>query len=195
MERSGLGARHWVFDMDGTLTVGVHDFAGLRRALGLPAGCNILAAVSARPPAEAAELFAQVEAWELALVDRVELAAGARPLLDHLAGRGVALSLLTRNTVPVARRTLAACGLERYFEPARVWGRESAPPKPAPDGILGLCALAGVSARDSVMVGDYLYDLQAGRRAGAFTVYVGPARPEWATEADLQVPTLEMLVD
>ena len=26
--------RHWVFDMDGTLTVAVHDFAEIRRALG-----------------------------------------------------------------------------------------------------------------------------------------------------------------
>ena len=28
--------RHWVFDMDGTLTVAVHDFAAIRVALGDP---------------------------------------------------------------------------------------------------------------------------------------------------------------
>ena len=28
--------RHWVFDMDGTLTVAVHDFPAIKRALGIP---------------------------------------------------------------------------------------------------------------------------------------------------------------
>lgn len=31
------GYRHWVFDMDGTLTEAVHDFALIRRALEIPA--------------------------------------------------------------------------------------------------------------------------------------------------------------
>lgn len=33
--------RHWVFDMDGTLTVAVHDFAAIRRALEIPAEADI----------------------------------------------------------------------------------------------------------------------------------------------------------
>ena len=28
--------KHWVFDMDGTLTVAVHDFAAIREALDIP---------------------------------------------------------------------------------------------------------------------------------------------------------------
>jgi phosphoglycolate phosphatase-like HAD superfamily hydrolase len=27
---------HWVFDMDGTLTIAVHDFAAIREALSIP---------------------------------------------------------------------------------------------------------------------------------------------------------------
>lgn len=34
--------RHWVFDMDGTLTVAVHDFAAIRRALEIAAEEDIL---------------------------------------------------------------------------------------------------------------------------------------------------------
>ncbi|MGE8273775.1 MAG: HAD family hydrolase, partial [Stenotrophomonas sp.] len=29
--------RHWVFDMDGTLTVAMHDFARIKRELAIPA--------------------------------------------------------------------------------------------------------------------------------------------------------------
>ncbi|HCR31850.1 MAG TPA: HAD family hydrolase, partial [Stenotrophomonas sp.] len=28
--------RHWVFDMDGTLTVAMHDFERIKRELGIP---------------------------------------------------------------------------------------------------------------------------------------------------------------
>jgi len=34
--------RHWVFDMDGTLTIAVHDFAAIRRALEIPEEDDIL---------------------------------------------------------------------------------------------------------------------------------------------------------
>ena len=39
--------RHWVFDMDGTLTVAVHDFAAIRRALEIPPQDDILAHLAA----------------------------------------------------------------------------------------------------------------------------------------------------
>ena len=41
--RSPLAGRgHWVFDMDGTLTVAAHDFDAIRRELGVPAGKPLL---------------------------------------------------------------------------------------------------------------------------------------------------------
>jgi phosphoglycolate phosphatase-like HAD superfamily hydrolase len=45
------------------------------------------------------------------------------------------------------------------------------------------------------MVGDYLYDLQAGRAAGTATVHVDPSgRFAFAEHADVQVPSLEALL-
>ena len=46
--------RHWVFDMDGTLTVAVHDFAAIRVALAIPAEDDILTHLAALPADEAA---------------------------------------------------------------------------------------------------------------------------------------------
>ena len=37
-----LGRRHWVFDLDGTLTVGIHDFPRIRALLGVPEGGDII---------------------------------------------------------------------------------------------------------------------------------------------------------
>ena len=36
-----LGRRHWIFDLDGTLTVAAHDFAAIRRTLGIPPGRDV----------------------------------------------------------------------------------------------------------------------------------------------------------
>jgi len=45
------------------------------------------------------------------------------------------------------------------------------------------------------MVGDYLYDLQAGRLAGALTVHVDSSRSFiWPELADVAVGTLEELL-
>ena len=41
--------RHWVFDMDGTLTVAVHDFAAIRQALAIPPEHDILTHLAALP--------------------------------------------------------------------------------------------------------------------------------------------------
>lgn len=46
--------RHWVFDMDGTLTIAVHDFAAIRVALAIPAEDDILTHLAALPADEAA---------------------------------------------------------------------------------------------------------------------------------------------
>ena len=55
-------------------------------------------------------------------------------------------------------------------------GRAEAPPKPDPAGIYHLQDVWQVEADSLVMVGDYLFDLQAGKSAGAMTIHV--ARPD-----------------
>ena len=37
-----LKRKNWIFDLDGTLTVAVHDFDAIRKELGIPAGLPIV---------------------------------------------------------------------------------------------------------------------------------------------------------
>lgn len=53
--------KHWVFDMDGTLTVAVHDFAAIRVALDIPPEDDILTHLAALP----ADVAAAKHAWLL----------------------------------------------------------------------------------------------------------------------------------
>lgn len=185
--------RHWIFDLDGTLTVAVHDFDDLRRRLGLPPGASILETIDQRPADERSDLLARVAAWEQALIDQATLAPGALKLLDFLADRGHHLGILTRNLKGIALATLQRVGLADRFPPDLVVGREEAPAKPEPGGVHCLLQRWQADPSDAVMVGDYLYDLQAGRRAGVFTVHVGSA-PGWPEWTDRRVEGLEELV-
>lgn len=175
---------HWIFDLDGTLTCAVHDFDALRRRLGLPAQAPILETIDGYPPAERARLLAQVAAWEAELIEHARPAPGANELLNHLKDQGFRLGILTRNLKSIALATLDRAGLAPWFAPEVVVGREEAPAKPEPGGVLHLLAHWGAAPADAVMVGDYLYDLQAGRRAGVATLHVGPAPgwPEWTDQ-------------
>jgi len=186
---------HWVFDLDGTLTVAVHDFAAIRRELSIPDGCDILGHLASLPEYRARPLHDRLQEIELELAQITEAAPGARELLDRLYGAGASLGVLTRNTRDNALRTLEMIGLGGYFAAADVLGRDDALPKPDPDGIHRLMTLWEAEAATTAMVGDYLYDLQAGRRAGALTVHVDSTRCfRWPELADIRVGTLEELV-
>ncbi|NVN93499.1 MAG: HAD family hydrolase [Desulfuromonadales bacterium] len=184
--------RHWVFDLDGTLTVAVHDFAVIRNELGVPDGSDILDYLASLPEQDALVLHNRLQRIELELAGATVAAAGAPELLLRLRDKGSRLGILTRNTRENAVRTLDLIGLGGYFETGDILGREQALPKPDPDGIFRLASRWGSQPSETVMVGDYLYDLQAGRRAGALTVHVDVTGGFcWPEYTDLSVETLE----
>lgn len=193
----GLARRRcWIFDLDGTLTVAVHDFDAIRAELGLPQGRPILEELAALPAARARPLYRQLGEIELELARAARPAAGAERLLATLSRRGARLGILTRNSEENAVETLRAAGLEGFFTREFLVGRETAAPKPSPAGVQKLLAGWSAAADDAVMIGDYLYDLQAGRAAGTATVYVDTTgRFPFAEHADLAVEGLEELLD
>jgi HAD superfamily hydrolase (TIGR01549 family) len=177
--------RHWVFDLDGTLTVAAHDFDAIREALGIEEGRPILEALAALPASERDSKLDQLDEIELSVARAAIPQEGAADLLECLARRGARLAILTRNSKDNAIETLRACGLEGYFEPAAVMGRDEAEPKPSPDGIEHALARWQVAPDDAAMVGDYLYDLQAARAAGCIAIYFDPAAEfAWSEHAD-----------
>ena len=158
--------RNWVFDMDGTLTVAVHDFAAIREALGIPAEDDILTHLAALPADEAAAKHAWLLEHERELAEASTAATGAVELVRELAARGCRLGILTRNARELAHVTLEAIGLADCFPVEHVLGRDEAAPKPSPDGLLKIAAAWGVAPSELVMVGDYRFDLDCGRAAG-----------------------------
>ena len=176
--------RHWVFDMDGTLTVAVHDFAAIRVALNIPAEDDILTHLAALPADEAAAKHAWLLEHERDLAIASKPADGAVELVRELAGRGYRLGILTRNARELAHVTLEAIGLADCFPVEHVLGRDEAPPKPHPGGLLKLADAWDVAPARMVMVGDYRFDLDCGRAAGTRTVLVNLPDNPWPELTD-----------
>ena len=186
-----IAARHWVFDLDGTLTLPVHDFSRIRATLGIPDGADILGHLAGLPQDEAQLLHERLDRIERHLVTLTEAASGAGELVEVLSRKGCRLGVLTRNTRQIARLTLEHIGLDRYFPEEVILGRDESTPKPDPEGVRMLASLWGRAPSELVMVGDYLYDLQAGQAAGAATVHVhGDLARRWPEWTDLCVATL-----
>ncbi|HLV19031.1 MAG TPA: HAD family hydrolase [Pseudomonas sp.] len=176
--------RHWVFDMDGTLTVAVHDFAAIRRALDIPAEDDILTHLAALPAEESATKHAWLLAHERELAEAARPAPGAVELVRHLCEQGVRLGVLTRNAHELALLTLQCIGLGQCFHSDDILGRDEAPPKPDPGGLLKLAARWDVPVQRLVMVGDFRFDLECARAAGARSVLVNLPENPWPGLAD-----------
>jgi HAD superfamily hydrolase (TIGR01509 family) len=192
-----LARRCWIFDLDGTLTVPVHDFPAIRTALGMTdSDSDILQFLSSLPSAEAEVRHARLIEIEYGLAGRTAAAPGAVRLLDQLLRRDARVGILTRNTREIALHTLGLIGLQGYFTAADILGRDEAAPKPHPEGIEKLLAVWGNLPDEAVMVGDYLFDLQVGRAAGTATIHVDSSCAfRWPDLADMAVATLDELAE
>jgi len=176
--------RHWVFDMDGTLTLAVHDFPAIKRALGIPQEHDILTHLAALPEDEAAAKHAWLLEHERELAVASRAAPGAVELVRALHGAGYRLGILTRNAHELALITLAAIGIGDCFLTEDVLGRGEADPKPSPDGLLRLAARWDVAPQKMLMVGDYRFDLDCARAAGAHSALVNLAENPWPELTD-----------
>ncbi|MBA1247117.1 HAD family hydrolase [Pseudomonas luteola] len=175
---------HWVFDMDGTLTVAVHDFAAIRRALEIPPEADILHYLAALPEADRKAKHAWLLEHERELAMGSKPAPGAVELIRALCARNCRIGILTRNAQELAYVTLEAIGIAECFNRAEVLGRDEAPPKPHPGGLQHFIERWQVQPSDVVMVGDHRIDLECGRAAGTRTVLVNAPENTWPELAD-----------
>lgn len=178
----------WIFDMDGTLTKGLHDFPAISRRLGLPPDEPILEALVKLPKEELAAKQQLLTEIEIELAHQATPQPGVADLLNALQSAGKRIGILTRNTKDIAHITLQACGLDHFFHSDNILGRSCCPPKPQPDGILQLLQQWSLESKDAVMVGDHKFDLLTAHNAKAAAVYLDPSGEfPWQSHADYSI--------
>src|SRR5690606_16238709 len=140
--------------------------------------------LAALPEALAAAKHASLLEHERELALAAKPAAGAIELVRELHGRGCRLGIVTRNAHELRLLTLRAIGLDDCFTVTDVIGRDEAPPKPEPGGLLHCAKAWQVAPSELVMVGDYRFDLECARAAGARSVLVNLAENPWPELTD-----------
>lgn len=182
-----------IFDLDGTLTEPLLDFVAIRHEIGIAPGRPILEALEDWDPAARARAEDILRRHELDAIAAATLADGCQEILAHLAALGIPTAILTRNV-----RDAVTAFVRRFnFSFQAIYTREDGPPKPSPHGALVLCRALGCAAADTLAVGDYKFDVIAGRAAGCRTALVRYAPPDdldaWG-QPDLIVRSLRELL-
>jgi phosphoglycolate phosphatase len=158
-----------IFDLDGTLVDSGLDFALMRRQMGLAGELPLLEAIEHLSSSEADRCRAILAEHEYRGAAVATLMPGVAEFLAALDRLDVVRGIFTRNSRASTGATLARLGLR--FNP--IVCREDGPVKPHPAAIWTICGKWGLHPRQCVVFGDYRFDVEAGRRAGAHTVLVG----------------------
>ncbi len=189
----GMPIKAVIFDLDGTITEPYFDFDAIREEIGMNRnGGPILEAMERMTSEQRQRAEVVLHLHEQRAVSESALNPGARDTLDGLRKRGIRIGILTRN-----RKCNAVAVAEKHrlrFD--GVVGREDGPVKPHAFGVLRLCEQFAVQPAETMLVGDYLFDLLCARAAGAIPVLIAnhDRAGEFAQHADFTVQTLHELL-
>ena len=182
-----------IYDLDGTLVDTLEDITAaanhmldvlgapavaaqdIRRAVGRGVEELVARCLGTEDPARIEQGVAVYRThYAQHLADHSRLYPGARALLDYFTppragGTGCRQAVVTNKPNPFSRDLLAALGIEGYFV-AIVAGDAEYPRKPDPSAVQALMQRASAAPEETVVIGDSPVDVEAGRRAGVFTV-------------------------
>ncbi len=184
-----------IFDLDGTLADSALDFDAIRTEIGLRPGLPILEQLADADEDTRHRAETIMRRHERNAISGATLTDGCGDLLARLGALAIPTAILTRNIREVVETFTQTFALR--FD--AVYTREDGPPKPSPAGVLKLCADLGVAPAETLMVGDYKFDVMAGRNAGSRTVLIHPGpltsadRLEWGAP-DLVIRSLRELL-
>ncbi len=185
-----------LFDFDGTLTEpGDLDFGRLRKEIGCPAGRPVLEFLSALPPERRQFVEKALDDFEVSAAQRARVNPGAEALIAFLRRCSIPCAILSRNS-----RKSVEVALSRLPFPADSFRviltrDDQVPIKPDPDSVRTAAKRLEVRTSELLCVGDFIFDIQAGRGAGAPTVLLtnGQEPPDWAVAADRVVASMAEL--
>ena len=160
-----------LFDFDGTLTFpDALDFPAIKRELGCPVDKPILEYIETQPPEHQAKLTKILEKKEEIAAEKSFPNKGSEKCLSVLKDKGIALGILTRNSLISVEKAMQKFKCIKIDDFAAIITREFSPPKPHPDGVLEAARQMGLMPDELLMVGDFRFDVIAGKRAGAPSV-------------------------
>jgi HAD superfamily hydrolase (TIGR01509 family) len=182
-----------IFDLDGTLTQPYFDFDAIRREMGLKLDAGpVLEAMEQMSPLQRKHAVKILHFHESRAVSESRLNPGAKKILSALRTNGIRIGILTRNR----KSNALAVAKKHNLKFDAVVGREQGPVKPDAFGVLQLCRQFGIEPRETLVVGDYLFDLLCAKAAGAAAVLLAnhDRADEFAKQADFVIESVDQIL-
>jgi len=164
-----------LFDFDGTLTKpGSLDFNIIRSTLGCPRGSPILEFIRGIvSPAGQAEAFRILNEFETEAARQSHPNAGAEEVIEFLRARGLKMGIISRNSLDSIQTALKNFKRLQPSDFAVILSRDDPfSPKPSPEGILAAAETLNVPVAQVLVIGDFVFDVEAGHKAGALTAFL-----------------------
>lgn len=179
--------------MDGTITRPYFDFNLIRKEIGRDENSEpLLEAMEKMSPSQRARAEKILDYHEKLAFEKSELNDSAEHTLAALRSEGIPVGILTRNTKANVHAVFDKHGLK--FD--AVVGREDGPVKPNAFGVLELCKKFDVQPHETLVVGDYLFDLLCAIDAGAISVLlVNGKKYEFENIAHYRIDNLNQILD
>jgi len=169
-----------LFDFDGTLTrPGSLDFSVIKKAIDCPDDVPVLEFMAGvHDPAQRLGMARQLDRFELNGAAASQPNAGAEQLVDSIKAAGLPVGILTRNSRASIARALENFSTLRMVDfDVMVTREDPVKIKPSGEGVLLAARKMGVDPAHVLVVGDFSFDMQAGRKAGALTAYLTNGSP------------------
>jgi len=106
---------------------------------------------------------------EMGAAEKGSLILGAKKALEKLRGKGIKIGIVTRNCEEAVRKVFP--DIDDFCD-VFVSRNSVKKVKPHPDHLIYVMESLKTSGRESVMVGDHIIDIQAGKRVGMKTIGV-----------------------
>jgi len=182
-----------IFDLDGTITQPYFDFDAIREEIGLDRNSGpVLESMEKMPPQQRRRTEQILYFHERRAVTESKLNAGAKQTLSALRKAGIHIGVLTRNK----RSNALAIARKHSLKFDAIVDREDGPVKPDAFGVLRLCKQFGVEPQETLLVGDYLFDLLCAKAAGAVAVLLANHNraAEFAGHADFTIEKIDQVL-
>ena len=161
-----------IFDLDGTLVQSHLDFDKMRQEMNLSQATPILEALETMDDLQAARCREILQRHERQAAKQATAMPGAADFLDRLDSLKIFRGVVTRNSRQSAWELLSL--FSHRFDP--VISRDDGPIKPDPWAILQICEAWNLLPQQVAIIGDFRFDIEAGRNAGAKTVFFTQGR-------------------